>query len=113
MLANLSAVLLYYYCVNNNIDLPIIIPLFLGFRSFELFAFDNNNIFLKTSFLQNKTMSDIEYITSIIVSAMVIIYLHYHDKLGDYKNYLLYLIWIIIVLYIILLIINFIHNISP
>ncbi len=106
MLANLSSAILYYYCVKNNIYIPIIIPFFIGLRSFVLLQPDDS-ILKKFSFLQDKEYANIEYYSSIIISIMIIFYLYVDDEY--YKNTLTITFGIIIALYILLLILNFIY----
>lgn len=42
MYANLSAAILYYYCVKNNIHIPIVIPFLIGLRSFVVMQPDDS-----------------------------------------------------------------------
>lgn len=108
MLANLSAIILYYFCVSNNVQMPIIIPFFIGLRSYMSLQPDGS-IIKKLSFLQEKTNSDIEYYSSIVMSLFIIMYLYFYNYSTQYKEIFEYILIAIIVLYVILLIINFIY----
>lgn len=105
MYANLSAAILYYYCVKNNIHIPLIIPFLIGFRSFVLLQPDGST-FKKISFLQEQPYINIEYYSSIIISAIMLLYLYLDNNV--YQNYLNILFFSIVVLYLLLLLINFI-----
>lgn len=106
MFANLSAAILYYYSVSNNISIPIIIPFLIGLRSYMLLQPDDSLI-KKLSFLQEKTNSDIEYYSSIIISIIMVLYLYFNDT--QYHYYLSIFFMLIIVLYLFLLLLNFIY----
>ena len=108
MLANLSVVILYYFCVSNNVQIPIIIPFFIGLRSYMLLQPDDS-IIKKLSFLQEKTNSDIEYYSSIIMSLLIIMYLYFYNYGIQYKEIFEYIFFAIIVVYVILLILNLIY----
>lgn len=106
MYSNLSAAILYYYCVKNNIYIPIIIPFLIGFRGFILLQPDDST-FKKISFLQKQPYIDIEYYSSIIISVIMLLYLYFNDE--SYQNYISVIFFSIIVLYLLLLLINFIN----
>lgn len=108
MFANLSAAILYCYCVKNNIELPLIIPLLIGFRSYISLQ-PESSLLRKIEILQEKTSSDIEYYSSIIISIIIIGYIYFNDIFKQYKVTLEYFFYFVVVLYIILLIINFIY----
>jgi len=106
MFANLSAAILYYYCVSNNISIPIIIPFLIGLRSVIILQADDS-IFKKLEYLQEKNNSDIEYYSSIIISIVFILYLYFNNP--EYQYYLSIFFMIIIILYLLLLLMNYIY----
>lgn len=103
MYANLSAAILYYYCVKNNIHIPIVIPFLIALRSFVVLQPDDST-FRKISFLQEQPYINIEYYSSIIISIIMILYLYFDDK--NYQNYLNVTFILIIILYLSLLLNN-------
>ncbi len=104
MFANLSTAILYFWALNNNIDLPIIIPILLLLRSLA-YVLPKNNLISKFINLQQSSIRKIEYIFAVLINLLLVFYLLF-SILQNYKISLEYFLIGVIILYVILLIIN-------
>lgn len=104
MFANLSTIILYLWSINNNIQIPIIIPILIFFRDLAL-SLSKNNILSIFLTLHGPNLY-IEYYLAMLSSILLIIYYYLKNK-KIVKYYLKLLFNSIIFIYLILLIINF------
>jgi hypothetical protein len=104
MLTNLTTLIIYLFSIENNIKIPLIIPILLIIRCVIMLLFKKNVIY-KLTVLQIPILSNIEYIISIILSLCYIYFLNI-DK-TNIQDILKSLIFYVFIIYVILLIINF------
>ena len=113
MFTNLTTLIIYLFSIENNIKLPIIIPIFLIIRCMI-------NIFFKKSIIYNLTvlqvplLSNIEYIVSIGVSLLYIYFLNMDKSVYDknkekIQNNSKKIIMFTFLIYLILFFINFLY----
>jgi len=105
MFASLSTVILYLWSINNDISIPIIIPLLLLLRDLGILL-PKNNILSKIFNLQSSTGRNIEYYLAFISSILIIIYYYYFRTQKKFKNYLKLIFFTIICIFSFLLVIN-------
>ena len=105
MFANLSIIILYLWAINNNIHIPIIIPILIILRDLALLL-PKNNILINILNLHGTNL-DIEYYLAILSSILLIIYYYYFQTNKIVKHYLKLIFSSVIVIYILFLIVNF------
>lgn len=106
MFANLSIIILYLWAINNNISIPIIIPILIILRDLALLL-PKNNILINILNLHGTNL-DIEYYLAILSSILLIIYYYCFKTNKFVKHYLRIIFTSIIVIYILFLIVNYI-----
>lgn len=105
MFASLSTVILYLWSVNNDISIPIIIPILLLLRDLGILL-PKNNILSKIFNLQSSTGRNIEYYLAFFSSILIIIYYYYFRNQKKFKKYLKLIFFSIICIFSFLLVIN-------
>ena len=103
MFASLSTVILYLWSINNDISIPIIIPILLLLRDLGLLL-PKNNILSKIFNLQSSISINIEYYLAFFSSILIMIYYFRNQK--KLKIYLKLIFFSIICIFSFLLIIN-------
>lgn len=105
MFASLSTIILYLWSINNNITLPIVIPVLLFFRDLGILL-PKNNILSKIFNLQSPMGRNIEYYLAFFSSILLIIYYYYFRNQKKFKKYLKTIFFSIICIFVLLLVIN-------
>ena len=105
MFASLSTAILYLWSVNNDISIPIIIPILLLLRDLGILL-PKNNILFKIFNLQSSIGRNIEYYLALLSSILILIYYYYFRNQKRFKNNLKIIFFSMICIFSFLLVIN-------
>lgn len=105
MLASLSTVILYLWSINNDISIPIIIPILLLLRDLAILL-PKNNILSKIINLQSSIGRNTEYYLALLSSIIILIYYIYFRNQKKFKDNLKIIFFTIICIFSFLLLIN-------
>lgn len=113
MFSNLSIIILYLWAVNNNIKIPVIIPILMFIRDFGLSLPNKNNILIRILNLHGTNLY-IEYYLAMLSSVLIIVYYYYQNNSEKNhkkeKTYFKAFLYSVIFIFIVLLIINAFYN---
>lgn len=115
MFSNLSTIILYLWAVNNNIKIPVIIPILMFIRDFGLCLPNKNNILMRILNLHGTNLY-IEYYLAMLSSVLIIAYYYYqnnsekNNENKKEKTYLKIFLYSVIFIFIVLLAINAIYS---